>query len=222
MSSFEVILRLVLSLVLGGIIGIERELRNQPAGFRTHSILSLGSCLFMIVSILSVYRYGGGFSSDPTRIAAQVVSGIGFLCAGAIFRIGVNIKGLTTAASLWTTAGIGLACGMGLIEPAVISTFLLVITLTIMANLEKRILLTKPKRNLYIEAERSPTLFADLERVLNSLGYGMDFLEVERDKDRIEINMIIIPLPGRVYTEQTSLIIQEISKINGILSVEIR
>jgi putative Mg2+ transporter-C (MgtC) family protein len=222
MFTEEVIIRLILSLILGGIIGIEREIRNQPAGFRTHSILSLGSCLYMLISVLSAEKYGKGLPADPTRVAAQVVSGIGFLCAGAIFRRGDNIKGLTTAASLWTTGGIGLACGMGLYFPAVISTLLLILTLTILAKFEKNLLLTKPKKSLYIEAERSPTLFADLEKTLNGLGYGMDFVEVEREKDRIEINMVIIPLPGKVYIEQHSLIVEEISKINGIVFVEIR
>lgn len=215
-----IVIRLSLAFILGGIIGVERELRNQPAGFRTHSILSLGSALYTLVSILAI-----GYNpkvADPTRISAQIVSGIGFLCAGAIFRIGVNIKGLTTAASLWTTGGIGLACGAGFIVPAIIVSFLVVFSLTILAKFEKSFLLTKPKKSLYVESLRTPNIFAELERVLNSLGYGMDFVEVERSKEKMEINLVIIPLPGKSYVEQTSVIADKVASIEGVISVEIR
>ncbi|OGW01223.1 MAG: hypothetical protein A2889_00525 [Nitrospinae bacterium RIFCSPLOWO2_01_FULL_39_10] len=95
----EIAIRLILSTILGGIIGIERERRNQPAGLRTHIILCVGSTLMMLVSIYVASEIGNPENSDPGRIAAQVVSGIGFLGAGAILRFGVSIKGLTTAAS---------------------------------------------------------------------------------------------------------------------------
>lgn len=106
----EIIIRLVLSSVLGGLIGIEREVNNRPAGLRTHVLVTVGSALIMLISI-------DGFSNlpnrlgDPARLAAQVVSGIGFLGAGTIMRTGNNINGLTTAASLWVSAGLGLAVG---------------------------------------------------------------------------------------------------------------
>ncbi|MDG2764905.1 MgtC/SapB family protein, partial [Vibrio parahaemolyticus] len=107
-NNIEIIVRLVLSAFLGGLIGMEREASNRPAGFRTHILVSIGSTLMMLVSI-----NGASGGSDPTRIAAQVVSGIGFLGAGTILRDGNRVKGLTTAASLWVCAGIGLAIGQG-------------------------------------------------------------------------------------------------------------
>ncbi len=107
-SQMEIITRLVLAAVIGGLIGIEREFKNRPAGLRTHVLVSLGSALIMLISI-------DGFTNivnqtgDPARLAAQVVSGIGFLGAGTIMRTENSINGLTTAASLWVAAGIGLA-----------------------------------------------------------------------------------------------------------------
>jgi len=101
------LLRLAVSMLLGGAIGFERERDSQPAGLRTHMILILGSCLAMILSINIGIKNG----TDPTRMAAQVISGVGFLGAGAILRSGFNVKGLTTATTVWTTAIIGLAVG---------------------------------------------------------------------------------------------------------------
>ncbi|MDR7870612.1 MAG: MgtC/SapB family protein [Tissierellaceae bacterium] len=107
-NNWEIILRLILASMFGGLIGLDRESTNRPAGFRTHILVCIGSALIMLVSIENS-KYG----ADPSRIAAQVVSGIGFLGAGTILRTGTNIEGLTTAASLWVCAGIGLATGLG-------------------------------------------------------------------------------------------------------------
>ena len=108
------VLRLIVAALLSAVIGIERELRQQDAGLRTHMLVGLGAALFASVGI--------AMGSDPTRIAAQVVSGIGFLGAGAIFRAGETIRGLTTAAGLWLVAAIGVSAGSGLIQLAVIAT----------------------------------------------------------------------------------------------------
>lgn len=118
----ELIIRLGSAAALGGVIGFERELHGKTAGFRTHSLVSMGSALFMLVSIHVFDVYGGEAGVDPSRIAAQVVTGIGFLGAGTIIRAGMGIKGLTTAAGLWTASGIGLACGLGYFEGAVVGT----------------------------------------------------------------------------------------------------
>jgi len=125
----DLVLRLVVTLVLCGLIGLERESRDQVAGLRTHILVGLGSALFTLVS---AYGFGGmvgagpepgvQFQFDPTRIAAQIVSGIGFLGAGAIIRQGFNVRGLTTAAALWIVAAIGMAAGAGYYEGAVATT----------------------------------------------------------------------------------------------------
>jgi len=120
-SYAEVVVRLLLTVVLCGLIGLERETRDQAAGFRTHILLGLGAALFTLVSAYGFPEFtraalesgGRGVQFDPTRIAAQVVTGVGFLGAGAIIRQGLDVRGLTTAASLWAAAAIGLASGAG-------------------------------------------------------------------------------------------------------------
>lgn len=124
----EISFRLFVALLLGGIIGIEREFRSKEAGFRTHFLVALGSALFCIVS-----QYGFGFDlKDSSRVAAQVVSGIGFLGAGTIIFQKNMVRGLTTAAGLWVTAAIGLACGTGMFAAAFIATSLVLLGLEVL------------------------------------------------------------------------------------------
>ncbi len=218
--------RLFLALLLGGAIGIEREMRNQPAGFRTHAILAVGSALIMMISYLTAARYGtsGATPGDPTRIAAQIVSGIGFLGAGAILRMGPSVKGLTTAASLWATAGVGMACGGGFYKEAVIATALILLTLFLLGKAEKRLLFTKPKKVLFIEAADEPTIMGHIEEALDGLGYGMDFVETERDPsvNRVNIQMVIRPKPGLVAEENNGVIANRLLAIPEVKGVEVR
>jgi putative Mg2+ transporter-C (MgtC) family protein len=129
----EALLRLVLAAALGGAVGLERELREREAGFRTHLLVSVGSALFTIASAYGFRDFlvsgGSVVRTDPTRIAAQIVTGIGFLGAGAIIRQGLSVRGLTTAATLWVVAAIGLTTGAGYYGPAVITTAIALISL---------------------------------------------------------------------------------------------
>src|ERR671931_1088967 len=124
----EALLRLALAAALGAAIGIERELRDREAGLRTHLLVSLGSALFTIVSAYGFHAFlasgANVVRADPTRIAAQIVTGIGFLGAGAIIRQGLSVRGLTTAATLWVVAAIGMASAAGYYWPAVVVTAL--------------------------------------------------------------------------------------------------
>jgi putative Mg2+ transporter-C (MgtC) family protein len=124
MSYIETAIKLGIIILLSGLIGLDRELKHKPAGAKTHILVGLGSTIFTLVSLYMFYEYQGkqGASVDPGRIAAQVVTGIGFLGAGTIMQSGGTITGLTTAASLWAVAGIGLAVGAGMYPLAVIST----------------------------------------------------------------------------------------------------
>jgi putative Mg2+ transporter-C (MgtC) family protein len=132
-SSFDVVFRLFLAAFLGGAVGFEREVREREAGLRTHVLVSVGSALFFLVSAYAwtdwTFSQSAGITFDPTRIAAQIVSGIGFLGAGAIIRQGLSVRGLTTAATLWLVAGIGMASGAGYWEAAVIATVGAIVTL---------------------------------------------------------------------------------------------
>jgi putative Mg2+ transporter-C (MgtC) family protein len=133
LGSAEILLRDVLAGVLGGAIGMERELRERQAGLRTHLLVAVGAALFTMVSAYAWtdWRFSNeeGLVFDPTRIAAQIVTGIGFLGAGAIIRQGLSIRGLTTAATLWVVAAIGMAAGAGYYPAAVITTVLVLLTL---------------------------------------------------------------------------------------------
>ena len=112
-DDYTTVVRLIISFALGGIIGFERQQRGKTAGLRTHILVSLGSCLVAILSVNLYTSVQGLTNADPARLAAQVVSGIGFLGAGAIMKEGPTVKGLTTAASLWVVASVGLAVGLG-------------------------------------------------------------------------------------------------------------
>lgn len=147
-AQVELGLRLVASLVLGALIGFERELHRQPAGFRTHSLVALGAALF---SIISAYGYAGA-NIDPGRITAQIVSGIGFIGAGTILQSRGHIRGLTTAASLWAVAAIGTAAGTGLYILAVVGTVLILLVLAVLDRVE-----TYARRRLaLVEGESRP------------------------------------------------------------------
>jgi putative Mg2+ transporter-C (MgtC) family protein len=125
----QIFVRLILSLILGGLIGMERQMHRREAGLRTHILVSMGSCLIMLTSLYVFDIYKNVVALDPARIAAGVITGIGFLGAGAIIRERERIRGLTTAASLWVVAGIGLACGCGFRNAAMFTTVLALVTL---------------------------------------------------------------------------------------------
>jgi putative Mg2+ transporter-C (MgtC) family protein len=132
-TELNLALRLTIGLVLGAIIGFERELHRQPAGFRTHSLVALGAALFTVVSAFGF----SGSNVDPTRIAAQIVSGIGFIGAGTILQYRGHIRGLTTAASLWSVAAIGTAAGAGLFVVATTGTVLILVILSLLDQVEE-------------------------------------------------------------------------------------
>ena len=131
-SSADIIIRLVLAFVLGGVIGIEREKKRRTAGLRTHVLVSMGSCLIMLTSIHIFDIYKGLAALDPARIAAGVVTGIGFLGGGAIIRSSHDVRGLTTAATIWTVSAIGISVGSGLYLFSFIVTILIIFILHIL------------------------------------------------------------------------------------------
>ena len=128
-TDLQMIVRLLLTLVLSGLIGLERQVHRRDAGLRTHILVALGSCLIMLTSLYVFDIYKDQVALDPVRIAAGVVTGIGFLGAGTIIRESDGVRGLTTAASLWVVAGIGLAVGVGFNKIAIYTTILVLIVL---------------------------------------------------------------------------------------------
>lgn len=140
----DLVLRLVIAAGVGGLVGFEREIHGHPAGMRTHLLVALGAALF---TVLSAYGFGAGSPGspvDPTRIAAQIVTGIGFLGAGAIVKEGATIKGLTTAASLWATAALGMAAGAGAHLLGIVATAIVLFSLWPLHWVEDRIVRRRP------------------------------------------------------------------------------
>jgi putative Mg2+ transporter-C (MgtC) family protein len=155
MELVELIARLLLAMVLGGVIGLERELRERAAGFRTHILVCVGSAAF---TIASAYGFEAWMTTadesvvrmDPGRIAAQIVSGIGFLGAGAIIRHGISVRGLTTAAGLWAVAAVGLAAGIGMYALAIATTLTVVLSLSGLHIIENRIIAPRLRERIQV------------------------------------------------------------------------
>lgn len=211
-TNVELALRLILSLVLAGLIGLERESAGRPAGFRTHILVGIGSTLIMIVSIYAFPRLGFP-SNDPGRIAAQVVSGIGFLGAGTIMREGANVRGLTTAASLWTVAGIGLTVGAGLYFAAIVTTVLVVATLVLLNKLEWSYLMSK-NEILTIIVQDTPGQLAKVFAVLAKHDVNVHNVQLTTEDEgeaRLEMEIELAPRTRRVQ------IIDELVDMPGVL-----
>src|SRR6266540_3991787 len=192
-SELDMVLRLLLASVLGGVVGLEREIHGRPAGFRTHLLVALGSCLFVITSIHFYYTFGnfkgvGAIGVDPARIAAQVVTGIGFLGAGAIIREKASIRGLTTAACLWVAAAIGVACGAGRYAPAILVTIIAFSSLLLLKKVEMRL-----RRDRYLALSIwSDDLEGQVARVrqaIESCNVELMKMAVEKDMEKRSIRL---------------------------------
>jgi putative Mg2+ transporter-C (MgtC) family protein len=213
----EALLRLALAAALGGAVGIERELREREAGFRTHLLVSLGSALFTIAGAYGFHDFlshGGSF--DPTRVAAQIVTGIGFLGAGAIIRQGVAVRGLTTAATLWVVAAIGLTSGAGYYSAAVITTGLVLFSLWPLRIVSYKILgRFRPETDrllVQLPAGASP---APVIEALEGLGARLQSIEVSYEADRRTV-LIDVTLPPRA---DTAAMVAKLADVEHVLEI---
>ncbi|MFM0250678.1 MgtC/SapB family protein [Paraburkholderia sediminicola] len=202
-GNIELLSRLVLAALLGSVIGFERERLNWAAGLRTHMLVCVGSSLIMLVSAFGFADALGekNVVLDPSRVAAQVVSGIGFLGAGAILMRGEIVRGLTTAASLWSVAGVGLAVGGGMYIAAIGATGIMLIILAGVKPLERRFIAVKQERNIHLLAERGSV---SLDSVHNALGAGSVRVKqfiVQQSEDDPEIDSVQIGLSRATDTE---------------------
>ncbi|MCG0275031.1 MAG: MgtC/SapB family protein [Thermosediminibacteraceae bacterium] len=218
LSQMDIFLRLFLSVLLGGIIGIERESVNRPAGFRTHVLVCTGSTLTMLVSIYMFEKYRLLTTMDPARIAAQVVSGIGFLGAGTILRVGPTVKGLTTAASLWTVGSIGLAIGCGFYLAAVVATLLTFITLMSLSRIENLIIGRKLLHSMCLIVDDKPGQIGKIGTILGEMGVSIKKIRIESEKDDSKVIIrLSIRLPSNVKLDE---VISRFSQVEGIYSIE--
>ncbi|MGM0369044.1 MAG: MgtC/SapB family protein [Bacillota bacterium] len=193
MSNQQIIIRLGLAFLLGALVGLERERNSRPAGFRTNILVSVGSALIMMVSIQLFLKFSHSSDVDPGRIAAQVVSGIGFLGAGTIIREQFSVKGLTTAASMWALAGIGLAIGAGFYLSGVFATFLVIITLTILNKLENNFHPKTSKWKLQLKVFDQPGFLGEISQEFNKQKIVIQKLSInpcyEETKVLIDLNL---------------------------------
>jgi len=190
---WETLARLLLATALGGAIGFERESVDKPAGFRTHILVCLGATLFALVSREGFF----GSGADPSRVASNIVVGIGFLGAGTIWRTGATVQGLTTAASLWSVAAIGTATGIGYYAGALGATAIVAAVLTFMKRLEARF----PRRGLghcVVQMVDVPGQLGRIGTVLGEMGVNIDRVEFTGKVDTKVILDMTLRLPSRV------------------------
>ncbi len=212
---YEIFLRLTAALVAGGAIGFERERDSQPAGLRTHMILALGAALVMILSLNIAIRFG----SDPARLAAQVVSGIGFLGAGAILRFGFNVKGLTTASTLWTTAMVGMAIGYGYYLVALFAVAILLFVLTLVERFEKRFVRVNIMRTVVIDVHDREGILREVRKTMTKLADSIIAFNVQKSVKNKHMRLEIIARFNR--SEKLEDMMEVISSIEGVRGIKI-
>lgn len=210
----HIIIRLLLAFILGGLVGFEREVHGRVAGLRTHILVCLGSALIMLTSMYMFYLYREIATIDPARIAAGVITGIGFLGAGAIMRFKASVRGLTTAASLWAVAGIGLAIGSGFYLGAYVTTALVLFVLFFLTKLERALVRKDWYKILALETKGHVQQLADIRCVLSN--YKVEIRDFEIKK-KSESDNVIVELNLKLITgREDDQIISDVMRIKGV------
>lgn len=218
MNLQEVAIRLIAAVLLGGLVGMERENKKRAAGFRTHILVSLGSALVMITSEYIFHMYQGLSNLDPARLGAQVISGVGFLGAGTIIRQGGSVKGLTTAASLWTVACIGIAAGIGFYEGAVIAAIIVFVTLVLLGKFEHVLVKRENEIDLCVKVENKPGMIGEVTTAIGNNGANIKNIELDSDEDQELLLKFELKLP-KGYVKDS--ILKDIQSIDGVNYVSI-
>jgi putative Mg2+ transporter-C (MgtC) family protein len=212
-TDLELLGRLVVAAALGGAIGAERELNDQAAGLRTHMLLTIGACLF---TLISAYGFGQGIGTDPSRLAAQIVTGIGFLGGGAIVRHGLTVKGLTTAASIWATASVGVAVGAGDYVLGVGGAALVVGTLFGLRRVSATLQRWGVSREEYVLATR-PGL--DVQRIVEAVrGERVELRGLDREEGGNEDRVVLVVKLRPGYRPEQLL--EVLGRLDGVRQVE--
>ena len=219
-SQVELVSRLLVAAALGSAIGFERERLSWAAGLRTHMLVCVGACLLMIVSAFGFADILGtpNVTLDPSRIAAQVVSGIGFLGAGAILMRGEIIRGLTTAASLWSVAAIGLAIGGGLYTLAIAATLIILVILAGIKPLEKRYFSSRQRRELRLIADRGTLTLQALSLTLGPSSARVKQFVVQQSEGEPDADEVSVTL-ARVSDAEFEDVRRRLQKMAGVRTV---
>ena len=218
LTIWSILLRILVSIVLGGIIGLERGMKNRPAGLRTYMLVSLGSCVVMLINQYTAQVFGTG---DPVRLGAQVISGIGFLGAGTVVVTSHNqIKGLTTAAGLWASACIGLAIGIGLYEVALIAGLCVFLVLTVLHEMDYFLHSRTRMVDAYIELDQTMSLG---KFIRNLRDQGLEISNIQREHDTAygdEVLSFTATIKGQKKTHQAELV-RFLRKQEGVKYLEV-
>lgn len=218
LTDWNILLRLVLAGMLSGAIGFEREFHGRAAGFRTHILLCVGSTLIMLTSMHIFDLYSSRVAIDPARIAAGVITGIGFLGAGTIMHAKSAVRGLTTAASLWVVAGIGLAVGSGFYYGAIITTILTMITLMLFSRLEHAMIRKDWYRTIVIESREGVEQLKAIREVISDCKSEITDFEVDRARDGANM---ILRIGLKLYKMKIAdQIVDDLSCLDGVKHVK--
>lgn len=218
-SEWELFLRLTLACVLGGIIGYERQSRRKSAGLRTNALVCLGSCLIMVLSEALYFHVEGRTNADPARLAAQVVSGIGFLGAGAIMKEGLTVTGLTTAASLWVVSGVGLAVGAGYYSGALFTTALIFATLGTLSRIDEWVM---HEKNLLIRinTKDKPGQLMHISSCIDDLQLKIRDVKVKANDDTTDTLIIEMEVYNHRALKNV-IVLDAVKRIDGVISVDV-
>ncbi len=217
---YEIILRLVLASIIGGLIGLEREAQNRPAGLRTHVLVTVGSALVMLISMYGFKGLGyEGAGGEPARLAAQVVSGIGFLGAGTILRQGNSVYGLTTAASLWVCGCIGLAIGNGYYIGGLVTAVIALFSLVSLRFFENRIFKNKYK-TLHIITKERLGLMGDIGTLLGDYNILIKHIRISTF-DKEQESYLHVDIAVKVpYQLSSAMLFSSLISIEGVQNVQ--
>jgi len=218
-NEMDILVRILAAAGLGALVGFERERQSQPAGLRTHIVVVVGSTLAMVLSINLAMQFSSLVpNGDPARLAAQVLSGIGFLGAGAILRFGSTVKGLTTAASLWTMAVVGLAVGAGYLLVSAGVTLLLLLVLTGLTWVEKRLMIHYLTLTFSVLAVDRPGLVEQVRKVMEANARRIDSFLMNRHvrRHRLRVDAVLMLRGG----EQVEKLSDGLSAIQGVKMVK--
>lgn len=217
----DIALRLGIGIILGGIVGLEREYQNQPAGLRTHIILVLGSTLVTIISIDLTSMVPALISGDIMRLVAGVITGIGFLGGGAILRYGPNVKGLTTAASMWTMAIVGIAVGSGLYFPAILTTFVVLLVLLLLNIVEDKWIQSLITLNISLQAKDKKGMLGKIKKIVAKYSTSKEqstfHVEKNMKKNELTVNIVLRTRQPEVFEQ----LIADLAEIDGVHNFEI-
>ena len=212
-----VILRIFISVLIGGLIGLERGLKNRPAGLRTYMVVCLGACLVMLTNQYVCQVFGSG---DPVRMGAQVVSGIGFLGAGTIMVTRRNqIKGLTTAAGLWTAAGVGLAIGVGFYEAALAGGIAVFVVMTLLQKMDNRMHRKTKVLEVYIELGKSLSL-GDFLRAVREMDIDVQNIQREHDVENDDGTRAYLSIMKLQKRQNHIEVMDNLRSIDGVVYLE--